>query len=94
MPPLARADAASEAWALESLGPLICASARAVYPLPGGGATHALLLPAQSRERALRITQGAAALVQAAALRVAFLQLSAEDGAPRPGPPRDRVRMR
>jgi hypothetical protein len=81
MPPLARADAASEAWALSALGPLLCASARAVYPLPGGGATHALLLPAANRERALRVTQDATAMVQAAALRVAFLQLSSEDGA-------------
>ena len=82
MPPLARADATLEKWALLSaLGPLICASARAVYPLPAGGATHALLLPAQNRERALRVTPDAEALVQAAALRVAFLQLSTDDGA-------------
>ena len=85
MPPLARADASLEKWALLSaLGPLICASARAVYPLPAGGATHALLLPAQNRERALRVTPDAEALVQAAALRVAFLQLSVDDGALRP----------
>ena len=81
MAPLLRADAALEQWALRALGPLLCASARAVYPLPDGGATHALLVPASNRERALRVTLGAAAMAQAAALRVAFLQLSAEDGA-------------
>jgi hypothetical protein len=82
MAPLARADASLEKWALlHALGPLLCASARAVYPLPAGGATHALLLPSANRERALRVTPDAEALVQAAALRVAFLQLGAEDGA-------------
>jgi hypothetical protein len=85
MAPLARADASLEKWALlHALGPLMCASARAVYPLPSGGVTHALLLPATNRERALRVTPDAQALVQAAALRVAVLQLSAEDGACRP----------
>lgn len=81
MPPLARADAASEAWALAALGPLLCSAVRCVHPLPDGGATHALLLPAANRERALRVTPAASALVQAAALRVAFLQLDPEDGA-------------
>ena len=84
MPPLRRADPAAEAWAVASLGPLLGGWARAVYPLPPGGATHLLLLPrAAGDARALLVTPDAAALVQAAALRVSFLQVAVADGARR-----------
>ena len=84
MAPLRRADAAAEAWALAQLAPLLAAQSnarvRAVYPLPPGGATHLLLLPAACAERALRVGPDATALVQKAALRVSFLQLDDQDG--------------
>jgi hypothetical protein len=57
-----------------------------VYPLPEGGATHALLVATGqggAHARALLVTPPPAptALVQRAALRVSFLQLDDVDGA-------------
>jgi hypothetical protein len=88
MAPLRRADGAAEAWAWGALAPLCAPWARAVYPLPEGGATHCLLVPTVleggAHARALRVTPPPVpmALVQRAALRLSFLQLDDVDGAP------------